>query len=599
MDAHRARKRIQSAPEHRTTLWIDSQALLVNETKRLINQTAGFEAATTDEGPIDVVLSMRADLYKKLTEVPFQEREDRWIDWLVENCHVEKNEIEDRLKDWKLQLQNLPQEMADRLNISPDKIEIREPRDLFVPKPDSSDGEKEFLEHLNYCYDRQLIERLNCAGGGDFARPRILKENGGLYIDTDMLPAIASKVSEQARKHMHDDDPFQDDGPIDLSVQSHLFTYHHNLVDPSKSAQPVDPNDDKAVRFERELSQIESLTLNDLFEPIGDIEAPQDLILLRHNKYGLDVNILAAHKDALGCELTSILQAEMMDYVERFNTAFNSSIEKSTETPLAASEIKQLRKQFFRTYSLIHPLPIVAPLEHADDALIKEAQQLQYADAIADYPFDGIIPGCGATGQLFATSTYIIANTQLFKEDAHKKIAEDVFNGRASELRTYIAPKSSQSYFCTKTELDEQHSWKLPLTETDEIHFWNAAKAGQKNIQVPFKSKATQQVSWLKLASALVNMPESQVNKVCKVEQAKWKRPVEGKIVKVNADLTMWIYQEGGTQKRPHLLRVPLNLQPPGLKPQYLNEVKFITNPKDKNLKVTEKLKKIFKFGSR
>ena len=553
---------MQSAPDCKVTILTDKYALFASQMKQLIDKLyrEGRCKNKSEEERVTEIIALRKACYSDLKDRSTEERKEVWIKWLVRHCDANEEQLRTYFSETETKLAALAHDLTSAIGFPPDKVEVRDVREYFSMPSMDNDEVTKFVKDAIEAYDQQIIERNNFSGASNLIRPFAGRGVGGFWLDTDQLPAFLPTVvappefvpydlytrTAESRRVQREE----------LHVQHHLFQHHADWINPHKPAIAVDQNDEAASNLETEFHEAGISKLEDLFQPIGEMLAPKKLFLMRYDAYGIDDNRLAAHKDSPALALVSILQVEILSYLKKFDEAFGKTLAKLRPNDLLIDETRKLREVFFKSYLNENPFPICGPLTGMSEKFIGGIIKMHYVKAVADYPYDGLVPGCKGTGKLLATLPYFVVGCQLLK----KEVEPDVF------AKTFGL---SPNYFCQNTISDEKSSWSLKGARQTSNRY--------SRIPVPFKQDADDPVHLPGLAIALASMSDRQINECCQINEANYDQPVSGNVVKHCDDGAILIYQEGAKQSKPLLLKVPANKQPSSVNPLILNKVSFVT----------------------
>ncbi|EFU97591.1 glycosyltransferase sugar-binding region containing DXD motif family protein [Escherichia coli 3431] len=115
-----------------------------------------------------------------------------------------------------------------------------------------------------FFYQQEMLLRWNYAAASDQVRMNILKEYGGIYTDTDILPAYSDKVS-QIINEKSDDKRFFEDLKLRRIISESILS----LIKGEKYSIKHDGLDETTLnQLNNILSEIEKLTIDDYFKPV-------------------------------------------------------------------------------------------------------------------------------------------------------------------------------------------------------------------------------------------------------------------------------------------------------------------------------------------
>ncbi|EFE0473385.1 glycosyl transferase, partial [Escherichia coli] len=115
-----------------------------------------------------------------------------------------------------------------------------------------------------FFYQQEMLLRWNYAAASDQVRINILKEYGGIYTDTDILPAYSDKVS-QIINEKSDDKRFFEDLKLRRIISESILS----LIKGEKYSIKHDGLDETTLnQLNNILSEIEKLTIDDYFKPV-------------------------------------------------------------------------------------------------------------------------------------------------------------------------------------------------------------------------------------------------------------------------------------------------------------------------------------------
>ncbi|EEY0990640.1 glycosyl transferase, partial [Escherichia coli] len=115
-----------------------------------------------------------------------------------------------------------------------------------------------------FFYQQEMLLRWNYAAASDQVRMNILKEYGGIYTDTDILPAYSDEVSQIINKKSDGDMFFED-----LKLRRFISEAILSLIKGEKYSIKHDSLDEKTRnQLNAILSEIEKLTIDNYFKPV-------------------------------------------------------------------------------------------------------------------------------------------------------------------------------------------------------------------------------------------------------------------------------------------------------------------------------------------
>ncbi|EET8229891.1 glycosyl transferase, partial [Escherichia coli] len=115
-----------------------------------------------------------------------------------------------------------------------------------------------------FFYQQEMLLRWNYAAASDQVRMNILKEYGGIYTDTDILPAYSDEVSQIINKKSDGDMFFED-----LNLRRFISEAILSLIKGEKYSIKHDSLDEKTRnQLNAILSEIEKLTIDNYFKPV-------------------------------------------------------------------------------------------------------------------------------------------------------------------------------------------------------------------------------------------------------------------------------------------------------------------------------------------
>ncbi|EHO7952977.1 glycosyl transferase, partial [Escherichia coli] len=115
-----------------------------------------------------------------------------------------------------------------------------------------------------FFYQQEMLLRWNYAAASDQVRMNILKEYGGIYTDTDILPAYSDEVSQIINKKSDGDMFFED-----LKLRRFISEAILSLIKGEKYSIKHDCLDEKTRnQLNAILSEIEKLTIDNYFKPV-------------------------------------------------------------------------------------------------------------------------------------------------------------------------------------------------------------------------------------------------------------------------------------------------------------------------------------------
>ncbi|EFI7032432.1 toxin B, partial [Escherichia coli] len=158
-----------------------------------------------------------------------------------------KSTVEKNKKDIDLLKDIISQKFGDRFQLRDiNTLEsLKKPQDYFF-------------------YQQEMLLRWNYAAASDQVRMNILKEYGGIYTDTDILPAYSDEVSQIINKKSDGDMFFED-----LKLRRFISEAILSLIKGEKYSIKHDSLDEKTRnQLNAILSEIEKLTIDNYFKPV-------------------------------------------------------------------------------------------------------------------------------------------------------------------------------------------------------------------------------------------------------------------------------------------------------------------------------------------
>ncbi len=188
-----------------------------------------------------------------------------------------------------------------------------------------------FKKPQDYFFIQQeMLLRWNYAAASDQVRINILKEYGGIYTDTDILPAYSDKVS-QIINEKSDDKRFFEDLKLRRIISESILS----LIKGEKYSIKHDGLDETTLnQLNNILSEIEKLTIDDYFKPV-ETKVVRDTfkIFKRYQKWTENTwnirgnnNFMLTHKGSKCIDF--ILSGQKKQYLElqriRDNISYNN-----------------------------------------------------------------------------------------------------------------------------------------------------------------------------------------------------------------------------------------------------------------------------------
>ncbi|HAG6607311.1 TPA: toxin B, partial [Escherichia coli] len=181
-----------------------------------------------------------------------------------------------------------------------------------------------------FFYQQEMLLRWNYAAASDQVRINILKEYGGIYTDTDILPAYSDKVS-QIINEKSDDKRFFEDLKLRRIISESILS----LIKGEKYSIKHDGLDETTLnQLNNILSEIEKLTIDDYFKPV-ETKVVRDTfkIFKRYQKWTENTwnirgnnNFMLTHKGSKCIDF--ILSGQKKQYLElqriRDNISYNN-----------------------------------------------------------------------------------------------------------------------------------------------------------------------------------------------------------------------------------------------------------------------------------
>ncbi|EOQ6755359.1 toxin B, partial [Escherichia coli] len=181
-----------------------------------------------------------------------------------------------------------------------------------------------------FFYQQEMLLRWNYAAASDQVRINILKEYGGIYTDTDILPAYSDKVS-QIINEKSDDKRFFEDLKLRRIISESILS----LIKGGKYSIKHDGLDETTLnQLNNILSEIEKLTIDDYFKPV-ETKVVRDTfkIFKRYQKWTENTwnirgnnNFMLTHKGSKCIDF--ILSGQKKQYLElqriRDNISYNN-----------------------------------------------------------------------------------------------------------------------------------------------------------------------------------------------------------------------------------------------------------------------------------
>ncbi|EOQ9695040.1 toxin B, partial [Escherichia coli] len=181
-----------------------------------------------------------------------------------------------------------------------------------------------------FFYQQEMLLRWNYAAASEQVRINILKEYGGIYTDTDILPAYSDKVS-QIINEKSDDKRFFEDLKLRRIISESILS----LIKGGKYSIKHDGLDETTLnQLNNILSEIEKLTIDDYFKPV-ETKVVRDTfkIFKRYQKWTENTwnirgnnNFMLTHKGSKCIDF--ILSGQKKQYLElqriRDNISYNN-----------------------------------------------------------------------------------------------------------------------------------------------------------------------------------------------------------------------------------------------------------------------------------
>lgn len=167
-------------PDFIINIWIDSNHTLVPLLKQLIiKNTSDCINGEAKNNPLTVA-SLQSYFYKQYSAIKSKISFNAFVkEFIINQCWKTENEIDQWIKAANAALKN------EKINIENDINNKVLVRDVALENSDIFDNEKYY-----YIYLRELEEAHFVVGASDLLRYQILMAEGGIYLDTDVLPLL-------------------------------------------------------------------------------------------------------------------------------------------------------------------------------------------------------------------------------------------------------------------------------------------------------------------------------------------------------------------------------------------------------------------------
>ncbi|MGF6206206.1 TcdA/TcdB pore-forming domain-containing protein [Pseudomonas frederiksbergensis] len=426
-------KQVLAAEGYELKLWYDSDALLAYETNRIVVEAAkadamkeggdaagisGFELADLYE---ERVAASKEQVFNHVTNAPVSADEAR-IDLLVRGYAQNESALR-ALRERNL---NTLQALTDaQLQL----VDIRPAAGSFP---------------LFDIYEREIGLRANLAAASDVVRYQVLYNEGGIYCDSDYLPAFVDELGETPSKDII--------GPkANLGVLQLIFERNPHLM-PGRVKVA-----EKYARYIEEipaqyLSKLEQFanshpSIPDIFTATRDLNVASNALRAAFvDNTSLNNSFLMAHPKSKVIE-------SVMDRVRFMYELRDEFVVLSTTQGVSITDQKRVQNAEELFASREHSLALAEP------------QFINRADALTSYMADGLIPK--------AQTTIFMTGPDAMRVGMDLYEAANLTPDAAIQFRKEAELRQGFNYF---TEEEQDHSWKESITDWEQ---WRDSEQGK------------------------------------------------------------------------------------------------------------------------